>query len=154
MSVKRTPQPLQNDQVEFQGDELEALGEILKSSTPRARLKRLEKTMPERARTLEARLTDATASADLLDDISAAEAEALQTQAIKAIAKEHNRRVNLPTAEERHAIWREVAEQVRQETGLKSKSAVAAAVYKRLLESDRKDYLKAVRSPDMISRKI
>ena len=159
MSVKRTPRPLQNDRVEIEGDgpdELAALAEVLQASTPRARIARVGKVLPERAKELESRL-GANGSADnqLLDDIAAAEQEAYQADLVKSASREHNRRANLPTANDRHALWKVMADEIRTDRpALTSNIAIAGLIEKRLLDSDDPERRHAAASPDTISRII
>ena len=159
MSVKRTPRPLLTDRVEFEGDgpeEMAALAEALQASTPRARIARVSKVLPERAKALNSRL-GANGSADnqLLDDIAAAEQEAYQADLVKSLTKEHNRRARLPTAGERHARWREIADRIRKERPyITSKAEIARMVRRQLVNShDERDH-EFIKSADTIRRAI
>lgn len=160
MSVKRTPRPLLTDRVEFEGDgpeEMAAFDEILQAATPRARITRIGKVLPDTAKRLESRLSeDDSADSALMDDIEVAEHEAYQTDLVRALAKEHNRRVNLPTAEERHERWREVAAEIREEKPyLTKKTDIARLVRQRLTRShDPRDREFAMLSVDTIRKQI
>ena len=156
MTVKRTPRPLQNDLVEVMGDHPAELLEILQAATPRARIERIKKTVPKQAEALQARLgEDGSADNELLDDIATAEQAAYQADMLQALKHEHNRRVNLPTAETRHELWRRMAGEIRAERPeIKSKSEIARIIQKRLLESSDPDQRSAALTADAISRVI
>jgi len=71
------------------------------------------------------------------------------------VRKEKNRRANLSTGDERHALWRRIADDIRaKRPDLTSKSAIAGIVRKRLLDSDDPEHRRAALTVDAISRKI
>lgn len=159
MSVKRTPRPLLTDRVDVEGDgpeERAAFDEILHAVTPRARIMRIGRVLPDTAKRLASRLGEGS-SADnaLMDDIEVAEREAYQTDLVKTLAKEHNRRVNLPTAEDRHARWREIADRIRKDRPyITSKAEIARMVRRQLVNSHDKRDQDLARSADTIRRAI
>lgn len=159
MSVKRTPRPLRPDLVEAKGDgpeELAALAEVIEANTPRAKIERIAKVLPDKAKELRSRLkADGSADNALLDEIAIVEREACQADLFKAIVKEHNRRLNLPTAEDQYQRWRELADEIRQERPyLNSKAEIARLVERRLSNSHDPRDRQFKKPADTIRRKI
>lgn len=151
MPVKRIPHPAGDrpDLVEWEGDgpeELDALAEVLNANTPKARIKKIAETMPERAAELFNRLSpDGSADNLLLADIATAETTAQDLSTLKPRQRERNRLKNLPTAKESHELWRSMASEIWEKNPSLKKTDVARQIRRKLSWShELRDHMRGV----------